>query len=180
MKILSFLALVPSLWGQTVSYLTISGDPVGAAAIELAYASFPARGKEHPISVEIVLPEVWGRDDGTVGTYMYFMNRARILGGMTPEDIAFTFAHEFGHHVWHNSLTYRERKDWSKGWTNNRHRMPRVYATSNACEGFAECYAIRFLVPGEPSVFGYIAGFKLDEKVAERINKLLRVEKPRT
>lgn len=118
--------------------------------IRTTYTALPQRGKQSDILVSEFSGAEWRTaeevdDPESLG--IYDENTHRLLLRGDDHELAVTFAHEFGHHVFYTSFSRSERSAWRRYWKAHRTEMPAGEAREDADEGFAECYAGTFF-PG--------------------------------
>ena len=106
--------------------------------IRAVYAALPIRGKEVDVTVAEISPTEWktvddSGDPDTVGMYNDATRQLFLKQG--DDEIDFTFAHEFGHHVYYASLSRTERRNWKQFWKAHRTEMPGPDAKDDASEG---------------------------------------------
>ncbi len=114
------------------------------ALIRSLYAELPARGKNMDVTVQEVTPEEWSHldaaeDQEAVGVYDDQTREIFLKQG--EPDLAWTFVHEYGHHVFFAAMAGSERRDWRQYWKHHQREMPEGDARDDADEGFAECFA---------------------------------------
>lgn len=138
----------------TPSDLSYSGsDRVHEKTVRAVFTGLPARGKQITVMVREVRPEEWKTvdDEGESGAVGVYDDEERTIYLKSGErDLDFTFAHEYGHHVYFCTFTGAERRTWRRFWRMNRREMPDAYAREDPDEGFAECYAGNFYGQGAP------------------------------
>jgi hypothetical protein len=83
-------------------------------------------------------------DDDTIdGIYEDQPSRITLRGSTSPNDLPYTFAHEYGHYTWQAFLTRSDRARYAQVYKHQlkAHHLVTDYAATNLDEGFAEAFS---------------------------------------
>ena len=140
------------------------------------YLRLPQYGKNSPLSLEVVPLHRWGHSEFTLGVYWTFAAKAEVRADLDKDTFEAVVAHEVAHHVYFKSFNAAKKSVWQAWWDQNVSLMPRLYGQVSASEGWAECFAARFI--GLKSYLYEIK--KLDPKVIAQVDAMLVSDKEPT
>lgn len=165
-SVLAFLGLFHGLvW---------AGPPLRATEVYETFVKLPQRGKEDPCAIEVVPMSRWTKYPDALGYYNAGADQMWIRANQDRLLFRETVAHEYGHHLYFQVCSTEDILSWNTFWNENILLMPGPYAKKSASEGWAECYAIRYV--GAESSY-YKPGTKLDPLIAQEVDRIVAQRK---
>lgn len=121
--------------------ITVTGPR--ADEVYAAYWQLPKTGIV--TQVKIVERKDWGHGENTIGVYYISAKRIEMPTDLDKETFRAVFGHEYGHAFYFQRFNTKAWVDWKTWWDAHIPLMPRWYAETSSQEGWAECFAVRFL-----------------------------------